>query len=160
MYCWKYIQDCDCATPWLQTASENPDGICSLTVSEFLSLMNQFAMTAEQIKGWKYKSIMMALKLSPLPIIFFSWLQNEIPIDLIRMGLYYKSCHPHLPWAGQQQNNIGRGHSSLWKARTRTSKLGLHSPCAALWCPYRQRALNCKRFARELKNSSLSHGMD
>lgn len=108
--------------PRLQSTSENPDGICSLSVSEFLSLMNQFATTTEQIKGWKYESIMEVLKHLPLPIIFFSQIQNKIPIDLIMMSLYYKSCHPRLPWAGQQQNNIGRGHSSLWKAHTRTSK--------------------------------------
>lgn len=91
-------------------------------LSEFLSLMKEFATTTEQIKGWKYESITMVLKHSSLSIIFFSQLQIKIPTDLITMGLHYKSCHPHLPWAGQQQSNIGRAISSLWKAHSRTSK--------------------------------------
>lgn len=78
------------------------------------------------------------MKYSSFPIIFFSQLQAKIPIDLNIMGLYYKNCHSHLPWAAQQQSSTGRA-LALWKAQTRTSKQpGVPQPMCSPQCPHRE----------------------
>lgn len=156
MYCWKYNQDCACATSWLQSTSENPDGICSLSVSLWALVFYESVCNGNRTdKGVKilinYDSFETFI---PSNFFFFPQPQNKIPTDLLLWASAIKTVTHTYPVLGSSKAILEGPLAPCGKPIPgQANSLGLYSSCAALWCPYRQRVLNWKRFARELKKS-------